>query len=115
MMFNKNNPIRLIELFAGIGSQAKALKNLGINFEHWCICEFDESAVKAYNAVHGTTFEPSDITKITAKNLNIHDTDHFTYLLTRSLAKIYQTPGKVWVWKKEAEQEVVCYGKLKDY
>lgn len=81
MMFNKNNPIRLIELFAGIGSQAKALKNLGINFEHWCICEFDESAVKAYNAVHGTTFEPSDITKITAKNLNIHDTDHFTYLL----------------------------------
>ena len=84
MMFNKNNPIRLIELFAGIGSQAKALKNLGINFEHWCICEFDNSAVKAYNAVHGTAFEPSDITKITAKNLNIHDTEHFTYLLTYS-------------------------------
>ena len=27
-------PIRLIELFAGIGGQAKALENLGVNFEH---------------------------------------------------------------------------------
>ena len=25
-----NKPIRLIELFAGIGAQAKALKNLGV-------------------------------------------------------------------------------------
>ena len=28
-------PIRLIELFAGYGSQALALKYLGVNFEHW--------------------------------------------------------------------------------
>ena len=27
-------PIRLIELFAGIGAQAKALENLGADFEH---------------------------------------------------------------------------------
>ena len=38
-------PIRLIELFAGIGAQAKALENLGIKFEHYRICEFDKYKV----------------------------------------------------------------------
>lgn len=64
MIFNNFKPIRLIELFAGIGSQAKALTNLGLNFEHWRVCEFDEHAVRSYNAVHGTNFVTSDITKI---------------------------------------------------
>lgn len=30
-------PIRLIECFAGYGSQALALKYLGVDFEHWKI------------------------------------------------------------------------------
>lgn len=34
-----SKPIRLIELFAGYGSQALALKYLGVPFEHWRICE----------------------------------------------------------------------------
>lgn len=84
MKFYNYKPIRLIELFAGIGSQAKALKNLGINFEHWNVCEFDEHAIRSYNAVHGTNFATSDVTKITAADLNIVDTDRFTYLLTYS-------------------------------
>jgi DNA (cytosine-5)-methyltransferase 1 len=86
--FKIDKPIRLIELFAGIGSQAKALKNIGANFEHYRICEFDKYAVASYNAVHGTNFETSDITKITADDLGIVDTDKFTYLLTRFLVKI---------------------------
>ena len=81
---NYNKPIRLIELFAGIGSQAKALKNIGANFEHWRVCEFDEHAIRSYNAVHGTNFVTSDITKLTASDLSIVDTEHFTYLLTYS-------------------------------
>ena len=56
-------PIRLIELFAGIGSQAKALERLGANFEHWKAVEFDKYAMASYNAIHGTNFEPSDIRK----------------------------------------------------
>lgn len=84
MIFNNFKPIRLIELFAGIGSQAKALTNLGLNFEHWRVCEFDEHAVRSYNAVHGTNFVTSDITKISAADLDITDTDEFTYLLTYS-------------------------------
>ena len=84
MSFNSNKPLRLIELFAGIGSQAKALTNLGIPFEHWCVCDFDKYAVQSYNAVHGTDFKTSDITKLTATDLNIVDTEHYNYLLTYS-------------------------------
>ena len=87
MKYFNNKPIRLIECFAGIGSQAKALKNLGVNFVHWRVCEFDNHAINSYNAVHGTNFTTSDITKLTANDLNITDTEHFTYLHTLSLVK----------------------------
>ena len=84
MYFYNQKPVRLIELFAGIGSQAKALKNLGVDFEHWFVCEFDKYAIQSYNAVHNTNFTTSDVTKISANDLNITDTDNFTYLLTYS-------------------------------
>ena len=84
MYFYNEKPIRLIELFAGIGSQAKALKNLGIDFEHWYVCEFDKYAIQSYNAVQNTNFTTSDVTKITASDLKITDTEHFTYLMTYS-------------------------------
>ena len=84
MQFYNNKPIRLIELFAGIGSQAKAMKNLGLDFEHWFVCEFDKYAVQSYNSVHGTNVTTSDVTKITANDLKISDTENFTYLLTYS-------------------------------
>ena len=79
-----NKPIRLIELFAGIGAQAKALENLGVNFEHWKICEFDKYPVCSYNAIHHTNFLPSDITKIHAEDLEIKDTDKYEYIMTYS-------------------------------
>ena len=77
-------PIRLIELFAGIGAQAKALENLGVPFEHYRICEFDKYAVKSYNAVHGTDFQTSDITQIHADDLAVTETDKFCYIMTYS-------------------------------
>lgn len=77
-------PIRLIELFGGIGSQARALERLGANFEHYRLCEFDKYAVTSYNAVHGTNFETSDVTKIHGEDLGIVDTDQYTYILTYS-------------------------------
>lgn len=77
-------PIRLIELFAGIGAQAKALENLGVDFEHYRICEFDKYAVKSYNAIHGTDFTTSDITRIGGVDLGIVDTDKYTYIMTYS-------------------------------
>lgn len=45
-------PIRLIELFAGYGSQALALKYLGIEFQHWKICEWATKSIQAYNDLH---------------------------------------------------------------
>ena len=77
-------PLRLIELFAGIGAQAKALENLGVNFEHYRICEFDKYAVASYNAVHGTNFTTSDITQIHAEDLGIIETDKYEYIMTYS-------------------------------
>lgn len=95
MSFDNHKPIRLIELFAGIGSQAKALKNLGITFDHWRVCEFDENAIRSYNAVHETNFSPSDITTTSATDLGITDTNIFTYLLTYSFpCQDLSTSGK---------------------
>lgn len=79
-----DKPIRLIELFAGIGSQAKALKRLGAAFEHYRVCEFDKHAIKSYNAIHGTNFVKSDVTQITADDLGIVGIDKYCYMLTYS-------------------------------
>jgi len=78
--------IRLIEMFAGIGAQAKALENLlgKDGFEHYRACEIDKYAMQCYNAIHGTDFQTSDITQIHAKDLGVVDTDLYTYILTYS-------------------------------
>lgn len=47
-----DKPIRLIELFGGIGSQAKALENLGANFERWRLCEWAMPSIRSYAAIH---------------------------------------------------------------
>ena len=55
--------IRVVELFAGIGACSKALTNLGIEHEIVDAVEIDKYAIKSFNAIHGTNFEPQDITK----------------------------------------------------
>lgn len=55
--------LRVLELFAGIGACSKALTNLGIEHEIVDAVEIDKFAVQSFNAVHGTNFEPQDITK----------------------------------------------------
>ena len=52
--FKIDKPIRLIELFAGYGSQALALKYLGVDFEHWKICEWAVKSIQAYKDIHFT-------------------------------------------------------------
>lgn len=47
-----NKPIRLIELFAGYGSQSLALDYLGANYESWKICEWAVKSIKAYKDLH---------------------------------------------------------------
>lgn len=76
-----DKPIRLIELFAGIGSQSMALKNLGVDFESYKAVEFDEPAIRSYNAIHGTSFPTMDVTKIHASDLEIVDKDKYEYIM----------------------------------
>lgn len=61
-----------------------ALKRIGAKFEHYRVVEFDKYAIASYNAVHGTNFPTMDITKVHAEDLDICDTNTFTYLLTYS-------------------------------
>ena len=141
-----NKPIRLIELFAGYGSQALALKYLDAKFEHYKICEWAINSIIAYANLHknelkyygdnfcgdltkeqianelfnyGVSIDYSkpatldqlkrmnedklrlcynsiwwtnnlvDISRVKGKELNIVDTENFTYLLTVSHVKIY--------------------------
>ena len=55
--------IKILELFGGIGACSKALKNLGIDYKIVDYVEIDKYAVKSFNAIHGTNFEPQDICK----------------------------------------------------
>lgn len=55
--------LKVLELFAGIGAASKALENLGIEHEIVDAVEIDKYAIKAFNAIHGTNFEPQDITE----------------------------------------------------
>lgn len=82
--FKIDKPIRLIELFAGVGSQAMALRDIGANFEHYRVVEFDKYAIASYNAIHGTKFPTMDITKVAGDDLEIVDTDKYCYIMTYS-------------------------------
>ena len=55
--------IKVLELFAGIGACSKALERLGIKHEIVDAVEIDKYAIASFNAIHGTNFEPQDITK----------------------------------------------------
>jgi DNA-cytosine methyltransferase len=83
-VFAIRKPIRLIELFAGVGSQAMALRDLGADFEHHRVVEFDRFAIASYNAIHGTDFPTMDITQVSGEDLGITDTSKYCYIMTYS-------------------------------
>ena len=62
-------PIRLIEFFAGYGSQALALKYLGVPFEHWKICEWAIKSIQAYKDIHFTDINVDFSGDLTKENL----------------------------------------------
>lgn len=53
--------IKILELFGGIGACSKALERLEIDYELADYVEIDKYAVKSFNAMHNTNFEPQDI------------------------------------------------------
>lgn len=53
--------LKVLELFGGIGACSKALERIGIEEEIVDYVEIDKYAVKSFNAIFGTNFEPQDI------------------------------------------------------
>lgn len=131
-------PMRIIEFFAGVGTFSMALREFGLNYETWKICEWDVNAIASNKAIHRcddttdysavltkeelqqklyelgisndgkspmeldsikrkneawlrniynnikATRNLVDITKVSAKDLDIIDTDKYCYILTYS-------------------------------
>lgn len=69
--------IKLLELFAGYGSQSMALKRLNVPFEIVGMSEIDKFAIAAHEAIHGKVTNFGDISKINEKD--IPDCDLITY------------------------------------
>ena len=59
----------IVELFSGIGSQARALQNIGIETNVLGTCEWDIHASVAYDAIHNMESIPSNIAKMTKDDL----------------------------------------------
>ena len=62
--YTQEDPLRVVELFAGIGAQRTALKNLGIPHDVVAIAEIDKHAIQAYQAIHGETRNLGDVSRI---------------------------------------------------
>ena len=83
--FKITKPIRLIELFAGYGSQALALKYLGVNFEHWKICEWAVKSIQAYKDIHFTNDNTDYSKDLTAEEIK-------EYLFIKGISSNYNEP-----------------------
>ena len=88
LMYEKykiTKPIRLIEFFAGYGSQALALKYLGVPFEHWKTCEWAVKSIQAYKDIHFT-----DDNKDYSKDLTKEQLQE--YLFNKGISSNYNEP-----------------------
>lgn len=83
MKYTKEHPLRVIELFSGIGAQRSALERANIPHKVVAISEIDKFALKSYNEMYnhcldsGETINLGDITKIKPKD--VPDCDFMTY------------------------------------
>ena len=84
-------PIRLIELFAGYGSQSLALKYLNADYESYKICEWNYKSFEAYKRLHF----PND------------DTDYSKGMSTEQLKKWVVGKGVSADWNKPIPQVTV--------
>ena len=59
----------IIELFSGIGSQAKALRNLNLEINTVGTCEWDIHAIIAYDLIHNSADIPQDVLAMDKREL----------------------------------------------
>lgn len=92
-------PIRLIELFAGYGSQSLALKYLGVPFEHWKIAEWAVKSIQAYKDMH---FGNDNIDYSKAYNVE----QLIDILYDKSISNDYNSPMTREQIKRMGEQKI---------
>ena len=63
------NTYNLVEFFSGIGSQAKALKNLGVKVKTIGTCEWDLHAFIAYDAIHHSPELSADVAQMSKDDI----------------------------------------------
>ena len=97
--FKIDKPIRLIEMFAGYGSQSFALKYLGVPFEHHRICEWAVPSIQAYKDAHFTD-DNRDYSKDLTKEEVIN------YLFNKGISMDYNQPMKIEQIKRLGEEQV---------
>lgn len=99
-------PIRLVELFAGYGSQALALKYLELPFEHHAICEWAVKSIQAYKDLHFG--EDAEDYSASLSDLEIVD------FLDGRISSDYQTPMKrEQIVRKGASWQRTVYNNMK--
>ncbi len=97
--FKIQNKVHLIECFAGYGSQAMAMKRLGIDFKHHKICEWAVKSIQAYKDIH---FE-NDNTDY-SKNLKVEEIRE--YLFEKGISQNYNEAMTYEQIKRLSEQQV---------
>lgn len=100
--------LKVIELFAGIGAQRKALQKAKIEHEVIAISEIDKYAIQSYNAIHGETPNLGDITKIE----KIPKADLWTYSFPCTDISL---AGRMSGFENTVALTHHFYGKFKDY
>ena len=61
--------MKIVELFSGIGSQARALENIGIKIDLQATCEWDIHAFIAYDAIHNDTSILTEVKNMTREEV----------------------------------------------
>ena len=97
--YHLTKPIRLIELFAGYGSQALALEYLDVPFEHWKICEWNYKSFQAYRQLHMTE-DTTDYSKELSREEIIE------YLGKRGVSADWNKPMKLEQIKRLGEDKL---------
>lgn len=69
--------LKVVELFAGIGTQRMVLKVLDIKHKVVAMSEIDKYAIQSYNLIHGETPNLGDVSKIVPSE--VPDCDLLTY------------------------------------
>ena len=101
-----DKPIRLIELFAGYGSQEFALEYLGKNVESWKICEWAVKSIQAYKDAHFSQ-DTTDYSK------DLSTDEIIDYLYKRGISQDYNSPMTLEQIKRLGEKTREIYNNIK--